>query len=229
MIFKKDFILVAIGQIIMVILDFSTALLILLFYLLSGKVDIVTLMTVTMIILYGIQGAYQPAVQASIPVLVERQHIMKANSAVNLINSVASMAGPVIGGLLFAALGLRPILYVSIVCFFASAVMEIFIHIPFEKKKTSGNIFATGWADLKESFRFMLRQQPLLWKTSLIFASFGLCLTALVIIGVPVIITQRLDFDPATANRLYGGRDPHGQHALRRFLRRGAGAAKSYQ
>lgn len=41
---------------IMVILDFATAMLIFLFCLLVGKIDVIPLMTITMIILYGIQG-----------------------------------------------------------------------------------------------------------------------------------------------------------------------------
>ena len=189
---------------IMVVLDFSTAILIFLFYLLAGKMDIVSLMAITMIILYGIQGAYQPAVKASVPVLVEPEHMMKANSVVDMISSSASMAGPVIGGLLFSVFGLTPILYVSIGCFLASAIMEIFIHIPFEKKKAAGNIFVTGLSDLKESFRFMFSKQPVLWKVSLIFASSNILLSALILIGLPVIITQYLGFAPDTANRLYG-------------------------
>jgi MFS family permease len=64
---------------IMLILDLSTAMLIFLFYLMMGQVDIVPLMTCTMIILYGIQGAYQPAVKASVPALVDARHIMRAN------------------------------------------------------------------------------------------------------------------------------------------------------
>ncbi|AOT69505.1 MFS transporter [Geosporobacter ferrireducens] len=189
---------------IMVVLDFSTALLISLFYLLVGKMDIIPLMAITMMLLYGIQGAYQPAVKASVPILVGSEHIMKANSIVDMINSVASMAGPVIGGLLFSAFGLNLILVLSIGCFFASAVMEIFIHIPFEKKKTSGNIFIIGLGDLKESFHFMFKKQPVLWKISLVFAATNLLLTSLVLIGLPVLITQHLDFNEDTANLLYG-------------------------
>jgi MFS family permease len=119
---------------IMVILDFGTAILIFLFCLLVGKIDVVPLMTITMIILYGIQGAYQPAVKASVPVLVDTENIMQANSVVDLISSLAGMVGPVVGGILFSIVGLAPILYVSIGCFFVSAVMEMFIHIPFEKR-----------------------------------------------------------------------------------------------
>jgi MFS family permease len=189
---------------IMVVLDFGTAILIFLFYLLAGRIDIVPLMAITMILLYGIQGAYQPAVKASVPVLVEPGHIMKANSVVDMINSMAGMAGPVIGGLLFSILGLTPILYVSIGCFLAAAVMEIFICIPFEKRKTTGNIFVTGLGDLKESFSFMFRGRPVIWKISLIFASSNLLLTSLILIALPVLITQHLGFALATANRLYG-------------------------
>ncbi|MFP3043169.1 MFS transporter [Treponema primitia] len=189
---------------IMVILDFSTAILIFLFYVLSGKIDIVPLMAVTMIILYGIQGAYQPAVQASVPVLVEMEHIMQGNSVINLISSLGSMVGSVIGGILFSIVGLEPILYVSVGCFFASAVMEIFIHIPFEKRKTTGNIFVTGFNDLKESFVFMFKERPVLWKASLIYAALNLFLTSLILIGFPVLITQHLGFTLNTANRLYG-------------------------
>lgn len=189
---------------IMVLLDFGTSILIFLFCLLEGKMDIVPLVAITIVALYGIQGAYQPAVQASIPVLVSPEHLMQGNSIINLINSLASMLGPVFGGILFSVFGLSPILYVSIGCFFVSAIMEIFIHMPFEKKQEKGNIFAIAIGDLKKSFHFMLREQPVLRKISLVYASLNLFLTALILIAVPVLVTQRLEFAGDTANRLYG-------------------------
>jgi MFS family permease len=189
---------------IMVILDFSTGILIILFYLLLGKIDIVPLMAITMIILFGIQGAYQPAVKASVPALVETEYIMQANSIVDVINSLSSMAGPVIGGILFSIFGLTPILYVAVFCFFASAIMEIFIHIPFEKRQAKRNIFVTGFGDLKESFNFLFKEQPVMSKATFIYASTNLLLIPLILIGVPVLITQHLGFETNTANRLYG-------------------------
>jgi MFS family permease len=129
---------------------------------------------------------------------------MQGNSIVNLITSLGSMAGPVIGGILFSVFGLAPILYVSVVCFLASAVLEIFIHIPFEKSPAKGNIFVTGAADLKASFHFVFKTRPVLWKASFVYASVNLLLTSLILIGLPVLITQRLGFEADTANRLYG-------------------------
>ena len=189
---------------IMLVLDLCTALLITIFCLLSGRVDIVSLMAVTMIILYGLDGVDRPAVKASVPALVGEKHIMKANSIIDMVDSTASMAGPVTGGLLFAAFGLMPILYISIGCFFASVLLDSFINIPFEKRTNAENIFATGMSDIKESFRFMLKEQPILWKISIVFGITNLLLTTLILIGLPVIITQRLGFEPDTANRLYG-------------------------
>lgn len=189
---------------IMVILDFSTAVLIILFCTLWGTAGIIPLMAAAMMILYGIQGVYQPAVKASIPYLVDAEYLMQANSIVDVISSSASVAGPVIGGILFSIAGLMPVLYISVGCFTASAVMELFIHIPFEKKQAERNIFLIGLDDLKESFCFIFRKQPVLWKMSLIYASVNLFINPLILIGVPVLITGHMEFSPETASRLYG-------------------------
>ena len=189
---------------IMVVLDFSTALLVLLIILLLGKMNLVVLLFGALFILYGIQGAYQPAVQASIPVLLSGEHIMQGNAVINLVSSFSGLIGPVIGGALFGFFGIMPILYISAVCFLISAVMEVFIRIPFEKRTAQGNIFAIGFGDLKDSFRYMYREQPVIMQFSLAIAVINLVLSALMIIALPVMVTQMLDFDGETANRLYG-------------------------
>ena len=119
---------------IMVALDFTTAGLILAFMVLQGKVNLVFLLALTLMLLYGIAGAYQPAVQASIPALVQPEEFMRANAVINVVSSFASLLGPVLGGVLYSLYGLLPILEVGLVCFVLSAVMGIFIIIPFEKQ-----------------------------------------------------------------------------------------------
>ena len=189
---------------IMVVLDFSTALLVLAIILLLGKMNLVALLLCALFILYGINGAYQPAVQASIPVLLQDEHIMQGNAVINLVSSFASLIGPVVGGALFGFYGIMPILYVSAICFVLSAIMEIFIQIPYERKPAKGNIFAIGFSDLKESFEYMHKEQPVIMQFSLAIAAINMILSALVIIGLPVIVTQMLGFDSEMANRLYG-------------------------
>ena len=60
--------------------------------------------------LYAIQGAYSLAVQASIPLLVKEEKLVPANTAVNLVNSLSNMLGPVIGGVLYGTFGLTIVL-----------------------------------------------------------------------------------------------------------------------
>ena len=107
---------------IMVILDFFTAAVILVFSLLMDTANLIVLLTATMMILYGIAGAYQPSVQASIPALVRPEHVMAANSVINTISSFSSLTGPVLGGILYSTYGLRPVLWVCMICFVLSAV-----------------------------------------------------------------------------------------------------------
>ena len=125
---------------IMVILDFFTATVILAFSLLINEVNLILLLTITLMLLYGIASAYQPSVQASIPALVNQDNFMVANSIINTISSFASLIGPVLGGVLYSAYGLNPILWVCVVCFIISAIMEIFIKIPFQKQTSNDKI-----------------------------------------------------------------------------------------
>ncbi len=189
---------------IMVILDFLTSAITLLFSILLGKMDLAALILVMLILLYGIQGTYQPAVQASIPMLLSKEDLVKGNAAINLVSSLSSLIGPIIGGAIYGFWGLYPILYVSILCFALSAIMELFIKIPFEKRVHNGHIFLTGYSDLKDSVLFIKKERPVIWKIALLTASANLFLSSLIMIAIPVIITQMLGFSEKTGNQLYG-------------------------
>lgn len=189
---------------VMVILDFFTAAVILTFSILLNAVNLVFLLTVTLMILYGIAGAYQPSVQASIPALVSREHIMQANSIINMISSLASLAGPVLGGIFYAAYGLKPVLWICILCFFLSAVMELFIRIPFVRQDSGGAFWKTVTSDFSESMRFVWREKPEIGKVVLLACGINLFLSSMILVGMPYLITEVLGFETGTANRLYG-------------------------
>ncbi len=189
---------------IMVILDFCTAGLILIFCILMNAVSLILLLTVTMMILYGIAGAYQPAVQSSIPALVSRDNFMAANSVINTISSFSALIGPVFGGILYSAYGLKPILFVCIACFALSAIMEIFIKIPFEKQADYGGVVKIVKTDFAQSVRFIRKDKPAVGKAVLTICGINLFLSAMIIVGMPYLITEVLDLKADLANRLYG-------------------------
>ncbi len=177
---------------IMVVLDFSTAGLILAFTLLLGRAPLVPLMAACLMLLYGIAGAYQPAVQASIPLLAEPEQLTSANAVINMVQTLSALLGPVIGGVLFGAFGLRPILWVGMACFFLSAVMELFIRIPHSPRAAAGGVLSTVRQDLGESWRFVRREKPVFLSVMLVLALFNLVLSAALVVGIPVAVVQVL-------------------------------------
>lgn len=178
---------------IMVILDFSTAAVILIFSIAFGKISLVPLMIAMLMILYGISGIYQPAVQASIPLITEKEMLMQGNAVINMVSTLASLLGPIIGGVLFGAFGIMPILFISTGCFVFSAVMEIFIHIPFAKNTDGKSIFKSVSSDLSESFKFIKNDKPIFLSVLSILALFNLILSAAMIVGIPIIVVQILE------------------------------------
>ena len=189
---------------IMVILDFFTAAVIVTFTMLMNQGNLIFLLTVTLMLLYGIAGAYQPSVQASIPVLVSQDHFMAANSIINTVSSLASLAGPVLGGVLYSAYGLKPLLLVCAACLMLSAIMEIFITIPFQKRTLDESIWRMARLDFAESIRFVRWEKPALGKALLVVCGVNLFLSAMIIVALPYLITETLHLEASQANRLYG-------------------------
>lgn len=173
-------------------LDFFTCALALCLALLLGKAPLIPLLAAGLMLLYGVQGAYQPVVSASMPLLAAPERLVSANAVINLVSSLAGLLGPVLGGMLYAGLGLEPVLWVSAACFLVSAVMELFIHIPHRPLPLERSIWQTVREDLGESLRFLFREQRVLAKGVGLICAFNLLFSAMLIVGMPVVITQYL-------------------------------------
>lgn len=178
---------------IMVCLDFLTALIVLALTFLIGEVSIVPLFIVVLMLLYGISGAYQPAVQASIPALVPKESILSAGGIVSQINALAGLLGPIIGGFLFGSYGIMPLLVISIICFIVSAIMELFITIPFEKRSNDLGALTIIKQDIRESVHYMKYEKPLILRMIVIISVFNLVLSSMLIVGTPILIINILE------------------------------------
>jgi len=185
---------------IMVTLDFLTAALMLVLYLMIGKVDLVGLLIITLMFLYGIQGAYQPAVQASMPLLQGKEYLLSANALINQVNSLSGLMAPIFGGVLFGLWGITPIVLVGGICFFISAVMELFITIPHIRIEAKQGVFYIVKQDFHDSFLFMRKDKPVILKSIGIICAFNLFLSSMLIVSMPVLITLTLGM----SDQLYG-------------------------
>ncbi len=185
---------------IMVVLDFLTALLVWGFAGLLAPGNAVAATALLLVALSIIQACYTPAVQSSIPLLQREENFTRANAVVNQVTMLAGLVGPVLGGLLYGVLGVRPLLNISAACFFASALLELFIRIPHTPRDREAGLLASVRADLSDSARFLTREQPVVLRTILSVAAFSLFAVPVVTVGMPYLLRTRLGMDSA----LYG-------------------------
>ncbi|MCL2572751.1 MAG: MFS transporter [Defluviitaleaceae bacterium] len=179
-------------QRVMFWLDASTTVLIIGYIIASGfTAAIIPIIIVKLMALNAIQGVYMPAVSSSVSVLVNEDRLVSANSAVNLVNSLSGMGGMAIAGALFARFGLFPILIASAVCFGITAIMDLFIRVPFKQQDNSGSIAKIVKGDLSQSIKFM-KGKPIILKSIVVTFMLAATLASMIMIGVPVLITQHL-------------------------------------
>ena len=124
--------------------------------------------------------------------LVAKDNVLSASAIVNQISSLANFIGPVIGGMLYGMWGIKIILKTSILCFVCSAIMEIFINIPFRKQDRNESVVRTVKNDLSESILFLKNEKRVFIRVSLVIAGLNLVLSSMVTIGVPVVVVDIL-------------------------------------
>ena len=96
---------------IMVFLDFASALVITMCALLINKENDLTIIGVSLVLL-SILGAFEsPTVQACVPQMQTGDNIVRGNAVVNQISSLSVLIGPLVGSVLYTALGLQIVLY----------------------------------------------------------------------------------------------------------------------
>lgn len=185
---------------LMVIFDFMSSIIIFTFIcLLSSLNNSIILIGIIMVLLSIISSMYQPTVQASIPLIVNEKDLEQGNGIVNGIGSLSSMFAPVLGGLLYGIIGIKMLLIVSCIAFFLSAVMEMFIHIPFDKREVNGGIVSTIVGDIKEGFSYVIKQSYIS-KAMILAASLNLFLTPFLLVGIQYILRITM----YSSNNMYG-------------------------
>jgi len=173
---------------LMVIFDFtSSAIVLCLFRFMPTGNTSVVLIGVIMVLLSIVSALYTPAVTASIPLLVEENKLESANGIVQAVQALSSVAAPILGGILYGIVGVKALIVISGIAFFLSAVMEIFIKIPFTRRAQEGHIVPTIAKDMKDGFAYVA-EQPLILKSMILAAFINLVLTPLLIVGGPIIL-----------------------------------------
>ena len=174
---------------LMVIFDFSNSVVVLVLILLmvAGLISVVVVGAI-LVALSVISSLYQPTVTASIPLLVSQENLANANGVVTGVGALSSLLGPVLGGVLYGIVGLHTLVIASCVAFVLSAVMEIFIRMPFTKRARDKGIVPTIMGDMKQGLRYAVTEMPIIRKTIILAAAINMLMSPFFIVGIPYIL-----------------------------------------
>lgn len=185
---------------LMVIYDFSSSFVILLLFLLMSQgTPSVVMIGVIMVLLSIISSMYTPAVNASIPLLVAKNKIESANGIVTAVQSLSDVAAPILGGILYSIIGGNVLVILSCITFFLSAVMEIFIKIPFVRREQEWNIARTIIKDTTDGLKYAIRE-PFILKAMILAGILNFILSPLLSVGAPIILRETMQ----STDTMYG-------------------------
>ncbi len=180
---------------IMVALDGLTGVAVLCATLLLSESNALIVISVLLVIL-SVLGAFEtPTVQACIPTMLQGDNIMKGNAVVNQVASLSYLVAPMLGGVLYATFGLKPVMYASVVCFFITALFECFIKLSYRHSSGKGGVLSVVKQDFLSSMQYILKEQTNISKMLLLTAISRFFVMGITIVGLPFIVRTVLELN----------------------------------
>lgn len=155
---------------------------------------------VVMLLLSCIATCYQPAVQASIPDIVEKQELSTANSYINQVNAFCNIAAPMFAGVLFGFLGIGAIVIINMISFLFSAILECFIELPKQTKISQSIGFISSMKHMKQTYCKVSKSYRSVSGIIISYGLFNICIVPLATIFFPAILNLRLQ----VSSQVYG-------------------------
>ncbi len=186
---------------VMVVLDALTGASVLCAAILLAENNAIAVICVLLVIL-SVLGAFEtPTVQACIPQMLSGNDVIRGNAVVNQVASVSYLAAPLLGGMLYAQVGLKPVMYASVACFFITASFERFIVLDHHVRNHKGNVLSTAKEDFSDSIRFVTKGRPDILKMLLLAALSRFFVMGVTLVGLPFLVRTVLGLDA----KFYGG------------------------
>ncbi len=142
-----------------------------------------------LMIALSVLGAFEtPTVQACIPVMLPCSNITKGNAVVNQAASLSALAAPAFGGVLYAMLGLEPVMFASVACFFLTALAECFIRLEEQRTKGQERHFSGMGNDFAAGMRFLLQEERDVLRLLLLAAGTRFFVMGVTVVGLPFLV-----------------------------------------
>ena len=186
---------------LMIGLDSLSALLLLVYvWIVFNGQDHVLVIATVMVLLSTISTIYQPVVNTCVPLIVSRDHLVRANAIIQQVASLSQFLGPILAGLLYGFFGITGVVIINLVSFLFSALLELFLEIPHQRREGQQSFKAAFMTDMKESYHY-LRHENLIFCRMLLFSGFyNLFLVPVFSVATPYLI--KVTF--ALSSEVYG-------------------------
>jgi len=171
------------------------------FYALRMKLDLAVIYIST-VVLNIFTTFFGIGIEAAKPSLVTSEKLIKLNALSKLIDSSASILGPIIGGMVFALVNIELFILFNAFSFIFSALTEWFIDYNLNKDEIENEkpakIRTKDFSmDLKEGWNFFSHNRPIL-ELFFVFVSLNFLLGFSVNVPAPYIINQLLKMPSAS-------------------------------
>ena len=146
------------------------------------------------------QALYQPSIQSTVPFVLAAPDVPRGVALVSQIGSLTTLSGPVVGAAVYGAVGLVPVVWVSLAAFALSgAVVALAVRFPCEPASWEGGALAMVRDDLAEAVRY-LRDKPLLLGGMATATFVNMSAGALISVGTVYVVTITLGLPAAYAS-----------------------------
>lgn len=143
-------------KMVVVVTDLLCGVLLIVAYIIASRIGLsLNLVLITVFLLSIFNTFFNITMESSIPNIVDESRLTKINSYSSSINSLAAIAGPALGGLIYGFIPIEMFLLIAGVCFILSAISESFINFNFNnislEKKPREKIFT----EIKSGFDYV--------------------------------------------------------------------------
>lgn len=146
------------------------------------------------------QALYQPSIQSTVPFVLAAPDVPRGVALVSQIGSLTTLSGPVVGAAVYGAVGLVPVVLVSLAAFAVSGtVVALAVRFPCKPASWEGGALAMVRDDLAEAVRY-LRDKPLLLGGMATATFVNVSAGALISVGTVYVVTITLGLPAAYAS-----------------------------
>ncbi|SKC47318.1 MFS transporter [Maledivibacter halophilus] len=185
-------------KVLVVLMDLFNGILLIGLYFLSLSYGLSLMMIyISTFIMTSFMTILDISFEAAKPNIVSDNNLMNVNSISKIIDSLSTILGPMIGGVLFAIVDIKLFIIVNGISFLFSGISEMFIDFKFNyKKELCGEKKDINFiGDMKQGLEYMMDKREIVdLFTILIILNFSIGLS--ITVPLPVIINNILKLGP---------------------------------